>query len=56
MIFENLIVDTFVFLAILVFKRRNVKQTALINMKKHKRISGKKKDFNSTFRMFQHTS
>ena len=36
--------------------RRNKKQTAVINIRKYKRISGKKKGFILTFRMFQHTS
>ena len=36
--------------------RRNKKQTAAINIRKYKRISGKKKDFNLKFRMFQPTS
>ena len=36
--------------------RRNKKQTAVINIRKYKRISGKKKGFVLTFRMFQRTS
>jgi len=36
--------------------RRNKKQTVVINIRKYKRISGKKKGFILTFRMFQHTS
>ena len=36
--------------------RRNKKQTAVINIRKYKRISEKKKGFSLTFRMFQHTS
>ena len=36
--------------------RRNKKQTAVINIRKYKRNSGKKKGFILTFRMFQHTS
>ena len=37
-------------------ERRNKKQTAVINIRKYKRVSGKKKGFILTFRMFQHTS
>ena len=40
----------------LVLLKRNKKQTAVINIKKYKRICGKKKEFNLTFRLFQHTS
>ena len=40
----------------LILLRRNKKQTAVINIKKYKRFCGKKKEFNLTFRMFQHTS
>ena len=36
--------------------RRNKKQTAVINIRNYKRISGKNKGFISTFRMFRHTS
>ena len=36
--------------------RRNKKQTAVINIRKYKLISGKKKGFILTFRMFEHTS
>ena len=37
--------------------RRNKKQTAVINIRQYKcGISGKKKNFNLTFRMFQHIS
>jgi len=34
--------------------RRNKKQTAVVNIRKYKRISGKKKGFILTFRMFRH--
>ena len=36
--------------------RRNKKQTAVINIRKYKRISGKKKGLVLTVRMFQNTS
>ena len=36
--------------------RRNKKQTAVINIRTYKRVSGKKKGVILTFRMFQHTS
>ena len=46
-------VDTFVFWSLSL--RRNKKQTAVINLRKYRRIS-EKRDFNLMFRMFQRAS
>ena len=52
--FINSVVDNLFFGHLIL--RRNKKQTPVINIRKYKRISGKKKDLNLKFRMFQRTS
>ena len=52
--FINSVVDNLFFDHLIL--RRNKKKSPVINIRKYKRISGKKKDLNLKFRMFQRTS